>query len=382
MGERRDIDPDLLGERLAALAGLAELRRAAEGAKAYLVGGAVRDLLLGLERTDIDVVVEGEVHAVADKLGGELVEHERFATAKVGVGELQVDVAQARSESYPHPGALPEVRPASLVEDLGRRDFTINAMAVPLGGEPELIDPHGGLTDLRDGLLRVLHESSFRDDPTRALRGARYAARLDLKPEPKTAELLGQTDLSAVSAERRTAELRRIAAEPTAPRALVTASAWGLLELPDDFPELAKEVVELLGAPGWQGVAERVDAMLAAAGLGAVGQATRRAAAELAGASPASPSQGERLTRGRTGVELVLTRAMGAEWLDRYVAEWRNVGLEIDGRDLLAAGVEEGPAVGRGLEAALAAKLDGEASGREEELRVAIEAAREAKGGT
>jgi tRNA nucleotidyltransferase (CCA-adding enzyme) len=376
MGKRRTADPGQLGKRLDTLPGLGELRRAAEGADVYLVGGVVRDLLIGLQRTDIDVVVEGDVRDLARKLGGELTDHERFATAKVRVGELEVDVARARAETYPQPGALPEVRPASLADDLGRRDFTINAMAVPLGGEPVLIDPHGGLGDLREGILRVLHEGSFRDDPTRALRAARYAARLDLEVEPKTAHLLTQTDLSTVSADRRDAELRRIAQEPGAAKALITASGWGLLELPAGFAGLAAGVEDALRTPEWEGVAERADALLSAAGLGAGGRMTRQAAANLARTRPVRPSQGERLTRGRTGVELVVARAMDAEWLDRYVSEWRHVRLEIDGRDLLAAGIEEGPAVGRGLEAALAAKLDGRASGREAELRVAIEAAR------
>jgi tRNA nucleotidyltransferase (CCA-adding enzyme) len=100
-------------------------------------------------------------------------------------------------------------------------------------------------------------------------------------------------------------------------------------------------------------------------------------ARQLASAEPARPSEAVEWARGRSGVELALARALGAEWLDRYVAEWRGVRLEIDGRDLIAEGVAEGPAVGRGLREVLRAKLDGEVHGREEELRAALAAARE-----
>src|SRR3954452_22209108 len=163
------IDPDRIAERLAALPGLDRTREAAAGTPIYLVGGAVRDLLLGQERTDLDIAVEGDASALGRRLGGEIRTHERFATATVHTDGLELDLATARSESYPEPGALPEVRPATLTDDLARRDFTLNAMAVPLAGDPELIDPHGGLADLERGTLRVLHERSFVDDPTRTL---------------------------------------------------------------------------------------------------------------------------------------------------------------------------------------------------------------------
>src|SRR5262245_29107913 len=116
--------------------------REAGGDPVYLVGGAVRDLLLGRGRADIDLVVEGDAVAFAERLGVDAVAHERFGTAKVRLDGHEVDIASARSESYPHPGALPVVEPAAGIEaDLRRRDFTINAMAVPLSGEPALIDP-------------------------------------------------------------------------------------------------------------------------------------------------------------------------------------------------------------------------------------------------
>src|ERR671931_1623120 len=144
---RRDaeIDPGRLAERLAALPGIERLREAATGLPAYLVGGAVRDLLLDRDRADVDVAVEGGVSELARRLGGAVRAHERFATAAVRVDGLEVDLAATRSETYERPGALPVVRPAPITDDLARRDFALNAMAVPLSRPPELIDPHGGL---------------------------------------------------------------------------------------------------------------------------------------------------------------------------------------------------------------------------------------------
>jgi tRNA nucleotidyltransferase (CCA-adding enzyme) len=350
---------------------LAAVHDLAGGKPVYLVGGAVRDLLLGQGRADIDLVVEGDATALAARLGGEVVEHERFATAKAHLGEHEVDIATARAESYPHPGALPKVEPtAGIAADLARRDFTINAMAIPLRRDPELIDPHRGREDLEAGLLRVLHASSFEDDPTRALRAARYVARFGFGLEPETAELLGKTDLSTVSADRRKAELVRLAGETEAVRGFALLAEWGLVDPGENGVELAGRVAGLLTERPWMEMVRRDHAVLAAAS----GQ--WEGAGKLAEAHPRRPSEAVELARGASGVELVLARAMGAKWLDRYVQEWRDVKLQIDGDDLIAAGIPQGPQIGRGLAEAQRRKLDGELSAREEELAVALEAAR------
>jgi tRNA nucleotidyltransferase (CCA-adding enzyme) len=339
----------------------------------YVVGGAVRDLLLSSGRADLDVVVEGDAAALAACLGAEPVEHERFATAKVELDGHEVDIASARSESYPHPGSLPVVSPAAAIEaDLGRRDFTVNAMAIPLTGEPRLIDPHGGREDLEAGLLRVLHRESFRDDPTRAIRAARYAARLGFELEPETEPLLRATDLDTVSADRRRAELLRLAGEATGPRGFALLREWGLLAERGHEGDLVARVVALAATPPWAEwltAPDRARAVLA----GALGPAGGER--ELASALPQRPSQAVELVRGHDPVELVLARALGAEWLDDYMEKWRAIALEIDGTDLIAAGVSQGPALGRGLAAALRAKLDGEIEGREQELATALEVA-------
>jgi tRNA nucleotidyltransferase (CCA-adding enzyme) len=380
---RFDAEPTRLRELLTALPGLDRIAAAAGGAPAYLVGGAVRDLLLGRERADLDVVVEGDAAALAAELGGESVADDRFATAKAVLDGVEFDLATARAESYRRPGALPEVRPASLTEDLARRDFSINAMAVPIGSEPELIDPHGGLADLEAGALRILHERSFVDDPTRALRAARYAARFGFAAEPETEALARAADLSTVSEDRVEAELMRLAREPRASKGFELLAEWGLIHLPPEGARLIDEVEALVGRPPWAGTVDSALAVHAAATGRAPGAAGRVhdllvGARELAAAAPQRPSDGVALARGRGEVELLLARALDAEWLDRYLAEWRDMRLEITGEDLIEAGVPEGPGVGRGLEEALRRKLDGEISGRADELRVALEESRRA----
>src|SRR5436190_20780854 len=154
--KREPPPPAELTARIEAVPGLRALREAAAGVAAYLVGGVVRDLLSGRGRTDVDVVVEGDPAPIAARLGGEARPPERFGTIVVRSNGLEVDLARARAETYDHPGALPKVRPATLADDLLRRDFTVNAMALPLAGKPDLIDPTDGVADLERGVLRTL----------------------------------------------------------------------------------------------------------------------------------------------------------------------------------------------------------------------------------
>ena len=166
------------------------------GVAVYLVGGAVRDLLLTGELQDLDLALEGNesrfAHALADRLAAKVRLHPDFHTAEVWDEQgLRVDVAATRTESYPAPATLPQVEPASLEIDLARRDFSINALAVRLGPGPrELLDLEGGLEDLEERWLRILHEDSFVDDPTRAFRGVRLEVRLELRWEVQTLRAL------------------------------------------------------------------------------------------------------------------------------------------------------------------------------------------------
>jgi tRNA nucleotidyltransferase (CCA-adding enzyme) len=335
------------------------------------VGGVVRDLLLGRPIVDLDVAIEGPVDSLAGLPGFSLEREALFLTGHLDESDGRIDVAQARAETYPAPGALPEVRPASIDDDLARRDFSVNAMALPLAGEPRLLDPHDGLADLRSGVLRVLHDGSFTDDPTRALRAARYAARFGFELDPGTESLLRQADLTTVSEDRVENELRRIAAEEDPAAALRLIVAWGVLpSLDPRAPERVAEVTRLAASPPWANWVDRELAVMLAI-VRPLPQIR-----ELAAATPERPSEAVRLASAWDPAQLLVARALGAEWLDDYAGELRHIALEVSGDDLLAEGIPEGPAIGRGLEAALSGRLDGEIAGREQELRVALAAAR------
>ena len=204
-----------------------------------LVGGAVRDLLLGRAPRELDVVVARDAAALARELalvlGANITLHGRFGTAVVEWEAGRVDVAERRGESYATPGALPDIHAGGTEEDLRRRDFTVNAIAVALGGprRGELDSAEHALEDLAAGRLRVLHERSFVDDPTRLLRLARYLARLRFEPEERTAELAEQAlaggQLSTVSGARIGAELRLLLSEPDPLAALRWLGELGVL---------------------------------------------------------------------------------------------------------------------------------------------------------
>jgi tRNA nucleotidyltransferase (CCA-adding enzyme) len=166
---------------------------------AYLVGGFVRDLFLGVENFDLDITVEGNgisfARRLAKKLKSKIIIYERFGTASLTLNNcLKVDLATTRKERYPTLASLPVVSLGSLKEDLGRRDFTINAMAINISQDESqvLIDPFGGKNDLKKGIIRILHNNSFRDDPTRILRAIRFEQRFNFRIEAKTLALLKQ----------------------------------------------------------------------------------------------------------------------------------------------------------------------------------------------
>jgi tRNA nucleotidyltransferase (CCA-adding enzyme) len=164
---------------------------------AYLVGGFVRDILLGVPNLDVDIVVEGDGIAFAEhfarRLNGTVTRHRRFGTATVHLpGHLKVDVATARKETYPSPGCLPVVSPGTIQDDLFRRDFTVNALAVAISDHAYgvLLDLFGGRQDLEEKVLRILHPLSFIDDPTRIIRGIRFEQRFGFSFERETLKLL------------------------------------------------------------------------------------------------------------------------------------------------------------------------------------------------
>ena len=363
----------------------------------------MRDLLLGGTPFDLDLVVEGDAAALATSLGGDARIHDRFGTSTVTLDGFTYDIARTRRETYAQPGALPDVEPASLAEDLKRRDFTVNAIALALAGDAagELSAVPAALEDLDARRLRVLHDRSFIDDPTRLLRLVRYATRLGFEIEPHTRALadgaISGGALRTVSGPRVGAELRLLAREPDPVRALRGLGELGLdaaihpgFGLDDE--DLARRALALLPADGRRdrlalAVAARgvpgpeLAALLDALAFEAedrdviVAAATRAGEVASALRAASAPSEIAAAVSGAPPEVVALAGALGAEpqardWLERL----RHVRLEIDGRDLLAAGVPEGPAIGRGLRAALGAKLDRRASGREQELAEALDA--------
>jgi tRNA nucleotidyltransferase (CCA-adding enzyme) len=397
------ISLDGMLERLRALPAAQPLLRRAVPAGVHVVGGAVRDLLLGGHPVDLDLVVEGDAAAFARSLGGAVRIHDRFGTSTVTLDGFTYDIARARRETYARPGALPDVTPAGLDQDLLRRDFTVNAMAITLAGGA-FNAPRGALADLEARRLRVLHDRSFIDDPTRMLRLARYGGRLAFATEPHTRALVEEAVRAGavwtVSGSRLGAELRLLSREEDPLRGFSYLHAldvdraiypkWGV----GGEEECARRALELLPADGRRdrlvlAVASRdvpVDELPALLDKLAFPAADRDA---IVAAAARSTEVAHRLERAGSasdiaaaagGAEPELVALAGAlgpaeqarEWLERL----RHVRLEIGGNDLLAAGVPAGPGIGRGLRAALMAKLDGRVSGREAELDVALEAAR------
>jgi tRNA nucleotidyltransferase (CCA-adding enzyme) len=399
-----------LRERIRRLPGMDRLLPALDGLPpTYLVGGAVRDLLRGTDAVDLDLAVEGDARsaarALAERLGGSAREHERFGTATVRAPELTFDLATTRTETYDEPGALPRVREATLADDLRRRDFTINAMAVALGGDDlgHLYDPYGGLADLEAGAVRILHPDSFLDDPTRLLRAVRYETRLDFRmdeaSERAARAALAEGALSTVSGTRVRDELMDLLAVHEAHAAVERLRDLGIDRALDPAldpdPELVASASLGAVAIGADRGLAALAALIAAAPepleqwVGGLGLEARERDGVLRAASRAPEivqalrerdhvaSELLGLLGGEPPETLALALALGApsEPILRWVTDLSKVRLEIGGDDLLAAGVPEGPAIGRALEETLRRKLDGVISGREQELQAALELA-------
>jgi len=381
----------------------------------YLAGGVVRDLLLGRPARDVDLVVAGDAVDFAERLAVRLQAririHGRFATATLSLPDgRRCDLAATRAESYPQPGALPRVVPGAPIEgDLARRDFTINAMALQIAPFRRLVDPFGGREDLRAGRIRMLHPASPSDDPTRALRAVRYAARLGFGIEPKTrrwiaAAVRGRA-FDAVSGDRLRRELALLLGEDARAKAVAGLRTMGV----------DAAVSPALAARGFAARIRRVEAVGRGSGARAgwlgyllawVAEASPGAIRRLAGRLALSGEEARRLrswpaVRRRLGAGFGRLRpsAMGrrlegvsddeilaacsrlgpadrkalARWLDPTA----RLALAIRGADLVAAGIPPGPGIGRALERTLDARRDG-LIGRADELDFALAAARRA----
>ncbi len=386
----------------------------------FLVGGAVRDLLLGEPGFDVDIAVEGDGIAfagdLAARLKGHVRPHEKFGTAVVvahgpGGERLRVDVASTRSESYAHPGALPKVEHASIRSDLARRDFSINALAVSLKPETygDLLDYYGGLEDLEAGRIVVLHNLSFIEDPTRVLRAIRYENRYGLRMDPHTFNLAraccAMDLVGDLSSARLRDELVALLEEEKADFSLrrmdelgLSPSVHGRLRTDGPTRELVRRGDRLRAEhrleadmPRWR---LRLIWMLRDLEPEEIALWTERMRIKRADADVLERGfvlgerLGGRVRRGPGEAELYdlatgepLEAVVAAMTLDesgvsaarlgRYLDVSRHVKLEITGEDLLALGIPSSPQLGDVLRSVLHLKLNGVVHGRDQELDAA-----------
>lgn len=371
------------------------------GSSLFLVGGAVRDLLLGRPNIDLDLVTEQDHHglaaAIAERLGARPIFHDRFATATIRGPRLHLDLARARRETYQRPGALPAVVPASLTEDLARRDFTINAVALRLTAPPgELSDPFQGARDIDEGRIRVLHEKSFQDDATRVLRALRYGSRLSFRLDPVTASILVRdlAYVATISGSRLRRELTLTLQEERCVDACEQAADLGVLAAIHPRlglgPALAQQWRAALLGPrhgdrdilGWCVIADCPD-VAAVRALAERLHLTARIEAALRDAVRLSDLS-DKLIAPETGP------ADAAELLDRYLPEavwagavrggeaarvyssylerWRKTRPALTGEDLVAAGVAPGPVIGAALRLLRRARLESRVHDRDGEI--------------
>ena len=376
------------------------LRRRAtqESLPVYLVGGPVRDAVLDVPANDLDFVLIGDAPTLAsdlaEELGGQVTVHPRFGTATVEIEGDRIDIVTARKEVYPFPGSLPEVSASSLEDDLARRDFSINAMALPLSGDsPEVIDPHGGLEGLAYRRVATLHPGSFTDDPSRMLRAVRYEQRLGLQISDTTLSemqsALAGRHADAVSGDRWRQEFQKIFEEPQAFKMLIRAIGLGVLAaihpaLSDSRPLailagegglassdfLAALAMPLSAADG-EGVSSRLN-------LPTDWARVVRDTIVLQGILPeitepsVSPSKVcsalEKLDADAIAAAARLSLDIQLAFrLRRYLDVWRLVSPVLTGDDLLAMGVPPGSDVGEVLRELNSAKLDGLVGGEDEE---------------
>jgi tRNA nucleotidyltransferase (CCA-adding enzyme) len=420
--ERRDRIAHLLSQRLppavtSRVEAIAEVSRE-QGVPVYLVGGLVRDLLLERDNRDLDVVVEGDglefAAGLARVLGGRVRAHPAFLTAVVIDPEgFHVDIATARTELYRAPAALPEVQTSALRQDLFRRDFTINTLAIRLGpeGAPELVDYFGGRADLAEKTLRALHSLSFIDDPTRILRAVRLELRLGFRISPETLHLaevaLAEGVFDHLSGSRLRDELALLLDDPAlALSGLDRLAELGVLRAVDprlDLDDAARERLrQARAAHDWyrlEGIADppveawllllmalaesfgEADLERLAGRLLLAGEDQRRlvgfparleaARAALREEREPAPHRVAEILDPLSGEELLLLMAEGDERVHHYLTHLRSLKLAVRGADLLAAGIPPGPRVGDALRATRRARLDGRID-ENEELRYAL----------
>lgn len=376
------------------------------GTPLFLAGGRVRDLLLGREGADFDLVVEGDtlelVRALAQEEGGEAVVHPRFGTATYWRGDLAFDLASSRTEEYSRPGVLPDVRPGPIEEDLRRRDFTVNAMAIRLSPPDAgvLLDQFGGREDLEKGKIRVLHGGSFIDDPTRIMRAIRYEQRLGFQIDANTLGLISRDLLllPTVGVDRLRREIELFLLEDKPELQFGRAKGLGVIGAIEPGLAFESRMPELFGSA--RDSLKQVDPTVYLSLLfyrtpkGKAAQfldhyrfpkdwiqtiegALAMRDAELALVEPGlRPSQVYRFFRGysRSSVQafgIAANSEVARSWADDYLERLVNVRPALRGKDLMSLGVPRGPQVGEYLKRLLGARLDGLVMSRDEEINLA-----------
>ncbi len=412
---------------------LAKLAQEAE-VSIYLVGGPVRDALLqspaappepglggGALVTDLDFSVVGDGVAIAKRFagetGGKITAHPQFGTATVVTDRCRVDLVTARREDYPAPGSLPRVTAGSIEDDLARRDFTINAMALRVWPEGEgILDPMCGLDDLQSGIVRVLHSHSFVDDPTRMFRAVRYEQRFGFRIDDGTLQAMASTvdsgHMESVSGERWWHEIERILEEHDPGRALLRSAQLGLLSglhpalsNIDGIVELAKcaegsaaRLAPPVPAPG--GGAQLLEEWLAALfsplseaeGCAVIRRLRLSGRWAMVARDTIDLREKETAVRESAGRPSDLFRILRpfapqaiaarakltgdpivSRALRRYLDELRFIRPRLSGEDLLEMGAPQGPLIGEILAHLHCARLDGALSDIAEERALARE---------
>jgi tRNA nucleotidyltransferase (CCA-adding enzyme) len=421
LGERPEAEVEPGASLAGELSGLTALAKVFEAVAAasepydgvYLVGGTVRDILLGEPNFDVDIAVEGDAiglaRSVADALDGRVRAHSKFGTAVVVYGDDQrIDVVTARTEFYHAPAALPSVEHATIREDLFRRDFTINAMAVSLKGEDfgRLVDPFHGRRDLEAKTIRVLHNLSFIDDPTRIFRAIRYESRHGFRMDEHSQRLArGTIEMGVVgdlSSARLRDELIALLEEGDAGASILRLAELGAggaihphLAADEEAVELLERLRELneryrTGIPAWRLAFETLARRMPPDEIYDWLQrlkVQRRDAERIAWAVTVGPRLVERL-RGDTpepaeivalaepyapDAPLFALALADPDPLHEYFERLRDVRLEVSGADLAKLGVGESPQVGEILAELRRRKLNGQLDGRESELAAARE---------
>ena len=379
---------------------LSEARR--RNASLYLVGGPVRDLMLHRRSEDLDLVTEGDTEAlatdVAAAVGSKVVLHPQFGTATVKCEGARLDLAMARKETYARPGALPTVMTGTIEEDLERRDFTINAMALGLAGRHEgrLLDPSGGLTDLMDGVVRVLHPASFEDDATRIFRAIRYEQRLGFRLESETqsrlSDALNDGMLATVSADRLRNELQLILAEDVPVRTLLRAGKLGVLY--SLYPPLRQaewlrafdedtEPLTMVAALAFSMSQTEGQGFIARLNMPSEWAEVVIGMVQLSSAAPKledpmlSPSRVFRTLEdcpmtAISALSRLTPSTVVRERLAHYLENQRFVQPHLRGSDLLALGVPQGPWVGEILGRIQDARLEGEVTTPDDERALVL----------